>query len=95
MGGVFAVTCRDKESLDSQSLDQQQLEALKESTWSPTPGYSAVSSLWPPSVTTLPAGEEMERETLQLQEHPSNISGEEVGVLETCWGGQGKKHKAK
>lgn len=24
MGGVFAVTCRDKESLDSQSLDQQE-----------------------------------------------------------------------
>lgn len=78
-----------------QSLDQQQLEALKESTWSPTPGYSAVSSVWPPSVTTLPAGEEMERETFQLQEQPSNSSGKEVGVLKTCWGGQGKKHKAK
>lgn len=78
-----------------QSLDQQQLEALNESTWSPTPGYSAVSSEWPPSLTTLPAGEEMERETLQLQEQPSNSSGKEVGVLETCWGGQGKKHKAK
>ncbi|CAO2595556.1 Dyslexia-associated protein KIAA0319 homolog [Lemmus lemmus] len=61
-----------------QSLDQQQLEALNESTWSPTPGYSAVSSVWPPSVTTLPAGEEMERETLQLQEQLSNSSGEEV-----------------
>nr|XP_048284074.1 dyslexia-associated protein KIAA0319 homolog [Myodes glareolus] len=61
-----------------QSLDQQQLEALNESTWSPTPGYSAVSNVWPPSVTTLPAGEEMERETLQLQEQPSNSPGKEV-----------------
>ncbi|XP_076429190.1 dyslexia-associated protein KIAA0319 homolog isoform X1 [Peromyscus maniculatus bairdii] len=61
-----------------QPLDQQQLGALNESTWSPTPGHSAESSVWPPSGTVLPAGEGMERETLQLQEQPSNSSGKEV-----------------
>ncbi|KAL6088452.1 hypothetical protein STEG23_031413 [Scotinomys teguina] len=61
-----------------QSLDQQQLEALNESTWPSTPGHTAGSSVWSPSVTALPAGEGMERETLQLQEQPSNSSGKEV-----------------
>ncbi|KAM7322744.1 hypothetical protein ACRRTK_018249 [Alexandromys fortis] len=78
VGDSSATSSERLQDPTSQSLDQQQLEALKESTWSPTPGYSAVNSVWPPSVTTLPAGEEMERETFQLQEQPSNSSGKEV-----------------
>ncbi|XP_052584289.1 dyslexia-associated protein KIAA0319 homolog isoform X2 [Peromyscus californicus insignis] len=61
-----------------QPLDQQQLGALNESTGFPTPGHSAESSVWPTSVTVLPTGEGMERETLQLQEQPNNGSGKEV-----------------
>ncbi|XP_040611667.1 dyslexia-associated protein KIAA0319 homolog isoform X2 [Mesocricetus auratus] len=59
-------------------LDQQQLEALNESTWSPMPQYPAESSVWLPSGSALPAGEGTERGTLQLQEQPSNSSGNEV-----------------
>ncbi|NP_001074520.1 dyslexia-associated protein KIAA0319 homolog precursor [Mus musculus] len=60
-------------------LDQEQLQALNESTWSPTPGHSSISSVWPSSASPLPTEEGLEgEETLQLQEQPSNSSGKEV-----------------
>ncbi|KAL1784078.1 dyslexia-associated protein KIAA0319-like [Sigmodon hispidus] len=65
------------QDLTPQPLDQQQLEALNESLWSPTPGHSAESSVWP-SVTESPAGEGMDREASEIQEQPSNSSGKEV-----------------
>lgn len=77
-------------------LDQEHLQALNESTGSPTPRHSAMSSVWPSSATALPTEEGLEdEETLQLQEQPSNSSGKEVGVLEMCWGRQGKEHRGK
>nr|XP_034366498.1 dyslexia-associated protein KIAA0319 homolog isoform X2 [Arvicanthis niloticus] len=60
-------------------LDQEQLQAQNESTWSPTPWHAAMSSVWPSSVTAIPTEEGLEgEETLQLQEQPSNSSGKEV-----------------
>lgn len=77
-------------------LDQEQLQAQNESTWSPTSRHAAMSSVWPSSATAIPTEEGLEgEETLQLQEQPSNSSGKEVGVIEMCWGRQGKEHRAK
>lgn len=94
-GDSSAISTEKLQDLTPEPLDQQQLEALNESTWSPTPLHSAESSVWVASVTALPAAEGTERGTIQLQEQLSNSSGKEVGVLEMCWGGQGKGHMAK
>lgn len=64
-------------------LDQEPLQALNESTWSPMPRHSAMSSVWPSSVAALPTEEGLEgEETLQLQEPASNSSGKEVRCAE-------------
>lgn len=60
-------------------VEQEQLRAPNESTWSSRPTHSAESSVWPPPVTALPAGVGLDgEETLQLREQPSNSSGKEV-----------------
>ncbi|ERE77278.1 putative dyslexia-associated protein [Cricetulus griseus] len=77
-GDSSAISTEKLQDLTPEPLDQQQLEALNESTWSPTPLHSAESSVWVASVTALPAAEGTERGTIQLQEQLSNSSGKEV-----------------
>ncbi|GAB1298018.1 Dyslexia-associated protein KIAA0319 homolog [Apodemus speciosus] len=77
--GGFNASTEKPQDPTPHPLGQEQLQALNESTWSPTPRHSAVSSVWPSSVSVLPTEEGLEgEETLQLQEPPSNSSGKEV-----------------
>ncbi|XP_028632157.1 dyslexia-associated protein KIAA0319 homolog isoform X2 [Grammomys surdaster] len=80
-GDSSAASMEKLEDPTPHPLDQEQLQALNESTWSPTPRHSAMSSVWPSSATVIPTEEGLEgEETLQLQEQPSNSSGKEVPV---------------
>ncbi|XP_051025321.1 dyslexia-associated protein KIAA0319 homolog [Acomys russatus] len=80
-GDSSAASTEKLQDTMSHPLDQEHLQALKESTWSPTPTHSAESSVWPTSVTALPAGVGLDgEETLQLGGQPSNTSGKEVLV---------------
>lgn len=98
-GGVNASAAGDSSATSTEKLrdstplpvDQEQLLALNESTWSSAPTHSAGSSVWPPPVTALPTEVGLDgEETSQLREQPSNSSGNEVGVLQMCWVGKGR-----
>ncbi|XP_063132675.1 dyslexia-associated protein KIAA0319 homolog isoform X4 [Rattus norvegicus] len=78
-GDNSAASTEKLQDLTPYPLDQEQLQSLNESTWSPTPRHSEMSSMWPSSVTASPTEEGLEgEETLQLQEQPNNSSGKKV-----------------
>lgn len=75
-------------SAEKQQEDPE-LHKLNASAWTPAPKHSPERSLLLPLVTAPASGEELEKETFQLQEPPSKGSAREVGAAGGGGAGRG------
>ncbi|XP_057555304.1 dyslexia-associated protein KIAA0319 homolog isoform X2 [Hippopotamus amphibius kiboko] len=77
--GGFNASAGDSPAASAEKQQEvPELHKLNESAWTPAPKPSPERRLLLPSVATPPSGEELEKETFQVQEQSSNSSGKEV-----------------
>ncbi|XP_032318478.1 dyslexia-associated protein KIAA0319 homolog isoform X1 [Camelus ferus] len=77
-GGFNSSAGESPAALAEKQQEDPELHKLNESAWTPAPERAPRRGLLLPLITTPSSGEELEKETFQLREQPSNSSGKEV-----------------